>query len=105
MHGSRWVWGGLLMCLSACRLAAQFCMIIFFRLLFKNTQELSNFLYAVPQPKPAEVFGKPLVFSKHSGLSHVPYGLLYLLGTVVVGCLTVLVVLYRLSCCDLGTVE
>jgi len=65
------------MCLNACRLAAQFCVIIFFRLLFKNTQELSNFLYAVPQPKPAEVFGKLTVFNRHLDLSHVPYGLVY----------------------------
>ena len=68
---------GLLTCLRACRLAAQFYMIVvvfFFRILFKNTQELSNFLYTVPQLKPTEVTGKtPTVFEL--AFRSIPYSL------------------------------
>lgn len=88
-------------CLNACRLAAQFYMIgifFFFRILFKNTQELSNFLYMVPQPKPTEVTGKtPTVFSWHSDLSRVPYGLGYC--KCLWECVTISVLLEGLSCC------
>lgn len=97
---------GLLTCLNASRLAVQFCMIFFFRVLFKNTQEFSNFLYTVPQPKPTEVIAKaPTVFNWCSDLSRIPYGLVYWVYGMMVGCLTTSVPLEWLSCCNLVTVE
>lgn len=76
----------------------------FFRILFKNTQELSNFLYMVPLPKPTEVTGKtPTGFSWHSDLSRVPYGLGYC--ECLWGCVTISVLLEGLSCCTSVTME
>lgn len=50
-------------CLQACSSVLYDFFFFFLRILFKNTQELSNFLYTVPQPKPTEVIGKtPTVF-------------------------------------------
>lgn len=93
-------------CLQACCSVLYDYYYFFLRVLFKNTQEFSSFLYTVPQPKPTEVIAKaPTVFNWRSDLSRIPYGLVYWVCGVMVGCLTTSVPLEWLSCCNLVTME